>query len=660
MMNANQGERRIGVFVCHCGSNIAGKVDVEQVAAVAGEIPGVVHSRTYKFMCSDPGQALIQEAIREHQLNRVVVAACSPRMHEPTFRTACHEAGLNPFLMQMANIREHVSWVTADPDAATVKATALVRAAVHKAALLNPLQTRTQELNQATLVIGAGIAGIQATLDIARAGKKVYLLEREQSIGGHMAQLDKTFPTLDCSACILTPKMVDAGKHPNVTLLNYSELEEVGGSIGQFKVKIRRKATGVDADKCTGCGTCIEKCPKKVWSTFERGVAKRKAIFVDFPQAVPNIPVIDTVNCTYYKRGKCRICEKFCEPQAIHFGAEDEILDIEVGSIIVTTGYEGMDTEAMSQFGHGRMDNVLDGLEFERLVNAAGPTEGKIQLKNGEAPETAAIIHCVGSRDVNHHEYCSRVCCMYSLKFAHLLREKTNTEVFEFYIDMRCFGKGYEEFYHRNLDEGVHFLRAKPGYVTDVPMDEEEEGKLVVVAEETTLGKIMRVPVDMVILSHALEPQKDAKSLAQKLRIPRSADGFFLEKHPKLAPVETATDGIFVAGCCQGPKDIPDSVAQGSAAASAVLSLLCRGVVDVDAAIAEVVEEDCSACKMCLSACPYDAISMKSEADGGRAWINPSLCKGCGTCAAMCPSGSIVAHHFTSDQLSAELMGALA
>ena len=657
-MTYNQGERRIGVFVCHCGTNIAGKVDVESVAAAAAEVPGVVHACTYRFMCSDPGQDIVQDAILLHKLNAVVVAACSPRMHELTFRQAALMAGLNPFLVQMANIREHVSWVTDDPEIATVKATALVRAAIAKAALLQPLQTRHIQVHQDTLIIGGGIAGIQAALDIAEAGKRVYLVEREQSIGGHMAQLDKTFPTLDCSACILTPKMVNVGKHPNITLLNYSEVEQVSGSIGQFHVKVRRKAQGVDFDKCTGCGTCIEKCPKKVTSTFDRGMAKRRSIYVDFPQAVPNVPVIDIETCTYHVKGKCRICEKFCEVGAITFDTQDTIVEFDVGNVIVATGYEGMDTGAMRQYGHGRFDNVLDGLEFERLVSASGPTEGTIQLADGTEPESVAIIHCVGSRDTNHNGHCSRVCCMYSLKFAHLIREKTNAEVFEFYIDMRCFGKGYEEFYHRNLEEGVRLVRGKPGYVTDVPADEFEEGKLVVVAEETTLGKIMRVPVDMVILSHALEPRPDTQQVGQMLRISRSADGFFLERHPKLGPVATATDGVFVAGCCQGPKDIPDTVAQASASAAAVLSLLSKGKVAVEAAIAEVIEDACSSCKLCISACPYQAIAMADD-DAGRAVVNSALCKGCGTCAATCPSAAIVAHHFTSQQLSAEIHGAL-
>ena len=658
-MTGTHGNRRLGVFVCHCGTNIAGKVDVAKVAADAAEFGSVVHSCDYKFMCSDPGQKLMQDAIIEHELDGVVVAACSPRMHEPTFRQAALVAGLNPFKVQMANIREHCSWVTPDKEAATIKASALVHAAVEKASMLMPLQTSRKEVHQDTLVIGGGIAGIQAAIEIADAGKKVYLVERNQSIGGHMAMLDKTFPTLDCSACILTPKMVTAGKHPNITLLNYSEVEEVAGSVGEFQVKVRRKATGVDASLCTGCGICIEKCPMKQPSEFDRGTQKRKVIYIDFPQAVPNVPVIDWEHCTYAKKGKCKVCQIFCETGAVTLNMEDEILDFTVGNIIVATGFQGFDTDKMRQFGHDRFDNVLDALEFERMVNAAGPTEGHIQLADGSDPESVAIVHCVGSRDVNHHEYCSRVCCMYSVKYAHLLKEKTDAEVFEYYIDMRCFGKGYEEFYKRNAEEGVRFLRAKPGYITDIPVTDEEEGKLVVVAEETTLGKIMRVPVDMVILAQALEARDDTEQVSQMLRISRSSDGFFMERHPKLGPVATATEGIYIAGCCQGPKDIPDTVAQASAAAGAVLSVLSKGWVQVGGEIAEVVEEDCSACKMCISACPYVAITMKSEDEGGRAWINPSLCKGCGTCAAMCPSAAITAHHFTSEQISAEIAGAL-
>ncbi len=658
-MNDLNEERRIGVFVCHCGTNIAGKIDVARLAERAGEEQDVVYAVDNRFMCSEPGQATISDAIKKHDLNRVVVAACSPRMHELTFQEACLGAGLNPFLMQVANVREHVSWVTEEESDADAKALALVRGAIRKAALLAPLKTRRVEVNQSTLIIGGGIAGIQAALDLADGGKHVYLVEREQSIGGHMAQLDKTFPTLDCSACILTPKMVAVGKHKNIDLFNYSEVERVDGSVGHFRVTVRRKARGVDDSKCTGCGDCIEKCPRRVTSEFNVGMSRRRAIYTDFPQAVPNHPVIDKAMCLYQKKGKCKLCIEVCQTGAIDLDAEDEIIDLEVGNIIVATGYEVMKTDAMSQYGHGKFDNVLEGLEFERMVSATGPTGGKIQLKNGEPPKSAAIIHCVGSRDVNFNEYCSRVCCMYSLKFAHLLREKTGAEVFEFYIDMRCFGKGYEKFYYRNLQDGVHFVRAKPGYVTRDAMDESEEGKLIVVAEDTTLGRVLRFPVEMVILAQALEPRHDAHELAQKLRIFRSWGGFYLERHPKLAPAATATEGVYVAGCCQSPKDIPDTVAQGSTAAAAVLSTLARGYVTVSGAIAEVDEDACSACKLCLSSCPYSAISMRPEDVGGRAMVSASLCKGCGTCAATCPSGAIVAHQFTEDQLSAEIRGAL-
>jgi len=651
-------EPRIGVYICHCGSNIAGTINVEWLAQFAQGLDGVVVGRDYKFMCSDPGQDMIKDDIKEHNLNRVVVAACSPRMHEPTFRRVCEEAGVNPYLFHMANIREQCSWV--HEEGATEKAMAIINAAVQRARLLEPLESRQEQVTQAALVVGGGIAGIQAALKIADAGHKVYLVEREPSIGGRMIQLDKTFPTLDCSACILTPKMAQAGSHPNIELMTWSEVVDVQGYIGNFKVTIKKKPRYVDMDKCNSCGVCMEKCPWKTDSEFDMGLGKRKAIYTPFPQAVPNVPVIDTELCVYFTRdGACRACEKFCDPEAIDFNQTEELVDVDVGAIIVATGYDLMDPSPIREYGYGRLDNVFTSLEFERMCSAVGPTAGELKLKDGSTPQSVAIVHCVGSRDTNYHEYCSRVCCMYALKYSHLIKEKVEgADVYQIYIDMRCYGKGFEEFYQRLSDEGVNFIRGKVAQVTDRAISDEETGKLVVVCENTLLGSMMRLPVDMVIVCPAMEARSDAREVARLFNINQGADAFFLERHAKLEPVATASDGVFVVGCAQGPKDIPDTVAQAGAGAAEALALIDAGVVIVDAATAVVNADLCSGCKTCLELCPYGAITFNEE--DKVAEISDVLCKGCGTCVAACPAAAITGRHFTDQQIMAEVEALLA
>ncbi len=653
-------EPRVGVYVCHCGHNIAGTVDVEHVAEWAMGLPNVVVSRDNKFMCASTGQEQIEQDIKEFDLTHVVVASCSPHMHEKTFRNACARAGLNPYLFEMANIREHASWVHPhDRDGATNKAKALVSAAVHRVIHHEPLEPMKVSIRPETLVVGGGIAGIQAALEIADAGYHVYLVEREPSIGGHMAMFDKTFPTLDCSACILTPKMFDVGAHPNITLLSYSEVERVDGYVGNFTVQVRKKARKVDQDLCTGCGSCWDKCPIRIVDTvFEAGLGYRKAIYRPFPQAVPKYPVIDVENCTYYKTGKCRMCEKVCPTNAIRFDMEDEIVELEVGNIIVATGFKLFDARRIPQYGYGRLENVFTSLEFERLTNAAGPTEGKIVLRDGErTPKTVAIIHCVGSRDRNYNTHCSAICCMSSLKFAHLVMEKTGAQVYNFYIDMRPIHKGYEEFYHRIMDEGAQFIRGKVSEITDVARSPEEDGKLVVVCEDTLIGHQRRVPVDMVILAAGLEPRADAQEVGYMFGVGCGDTGFFIERHPKLDPVATMTEGVFIAGACQGAKDIPDSVAQGAAAAARVLGTISQREVSLEPIRASIDEERCSGCRICNNMCPYNAIDFIEEKGVSR--VNPALCKGCGTCVAACPSQVISGAHFTFDQLMAEIDGIL-
>ena len=610
-------------------------------------------------MCSSLGQELIEDDIKEKGLTRVVVGACSPHLHEATFRGACQRAGLNPFLCEMVSLREQVSWVLTDKKVATAKSKALVAGGVERVALHEPLEPLTVPIHPATLVVGGGIAGIQAALEIADSGHHVYLVERDPSIGGHMAQFDKTFPTLDCSACILTPKMVSAGNHPNITLLSWSEVEQVDGYVGNFTATIRKKARYIDEDLCTGCGVCIEKCPKKVIdNVFEAGLGYHKAVDRPFPQAVPKYPVIDKDNCIYFQRGKCRACEIFCPTKAIDFEQEDELIQVQVGNIILATGFDLFDSRRIPQYGYGRLANVFTSLEFERMCNAAGPTNGQVVLRDGVTqPKSVAIVHCVGSRDKNYNSYCSNICCMQSLKFAHLVKERTGAEVYNFYIDMRTIFKDYEEFYQKVLSEGVHFIRGRVAEITDAAREPGEEDKLIVQAEDTFIGKQRRIPVDMVVLSAGLEPRSDSKEVGHTFGISCSMNGWFTEKHPKLDPVATMTEGIFIAGACQGPKDIPASVAQGAAAAARVLGRINQGELALEPVRASVIEELCSGCRICNTLCPFNAISFDTVRKITE--INAALCQGCGTCVAACPSEAITGTQFSNAQVLAQLDGLL-
>jgi heterodisulfide reductase subunit A len=448
--------------------------------------------------------------------------------------------------------------------------------------------------------------------------------------------------------------MVSVGRHANITLLSYSEVEKVSGYVGNFTVSVRRKPRYVNEELCTGCGTCVEKCPwKKIPSEFDLGLGKRPAIYFPFAQAVPRVPVIDTVNCAYFKSGKCRACEKFCPREAIDFEQKEQLVDIEVGTIVLATGFKDFEPKRSPQYGYGTLDNVLTGMEFERLINSGGPTTGQVLLKDGRKPERIAILHCVGSRG-DQNEHCSRVCCMYSLKLATLIRDYLDSEVFEFYRDMRTFGKDYEAFYERVQRQGVNFFRTGK----DIRV-EQRDGGLAVIAVDVYTGEEQETPVDMVVLSTGIEPQADQHKVGTIFGVSLSADGFFLEKHPKLAPVETTTDGVFLAGACQGPKDIPDSVAYGAAAAAAALALMDAGSVSLDPFTTYVIAEKCGGCRTCEGLCPYTAISMVDHDGKQVAYINEVLCKGCGACAAACPAGAAIQHGFTMDEVLAELEGIL-
>ncbi|KAF5422642.1 MAG: heterodisulfide reductase subunit A [Candidatus Methanomarinus sp.] len=675
-------EPRIGVYVCHCGINIAKTVDVEKVRDYAATLPNVVLARDYIYMCSDPGQGLIKNDIKAGKINRVIVASCSPRMHEPTFRKTCVAAGLNPYYFEQANIREQCSWTSEDKEANTSKVVDLVKSAVARTNLLESLEyPKEVDIIPETLIIGAGITGMYAALDIADGGYKVHLVDRNPYVGGHMAQLDKTFPTLDCSACIITPQMVDVGSHPNIDLMTYSELAEVGGYVGNFDVKIKRKARFVDEKLCMGCDMCAQACRlhNRFPNEFDEGLKKRSPIYIAFPYAVPAVYTIDKDQCLMQTKGKCGKptlvstregikkkgrgeevsknevppCVAACGPNCINHDAKDEMVELKVGTIIAATGYDIIDPKVSPEYKYGVYPNILTGLEFERYSSASGPTLGEMVI-NGKVPKDAVFISCVGSRNKQTgYEYCSRVCCMNLAKQAHLLMEKVpDCNVSVLYQDVRAFGKGFEEFYNRVQKEGAHYRRGLPGEIYKKPGSD----RVVVRGEDTMLGEPYELEADLVVLGVGLKPSDGVEDLVKITKLSQSADKYFLEAHPKLRPIDTAIDGMFIAGCAQGPKDIPDSVAQGKAASSASLMYLSSGKGEIEAAISEIDEELCTGCRQCEEVCPYNTLSLDEEKNVMT--VNETICKGCGACSAACPSGAASMKHYRDLQVYAQI-GAL-
>ena len=645
---------KIGVFICHCGINIASTVNIKDLVDYAKKLDGVVVSKDYKYMCSDVGANLIKDSIKKNKLDGVVIACCSPRMHEHTFRGVVEAGGINAFNLEIANIREQCSWAHEDKSRATEKAIALVRGAVAKAKLLEPLETSKIKVTPAALVIGGGIAGIQSALDLAEEGHKVYLVERSPTIGGRMAQLDKTFPTLDCSGCILTPKMMEVANHPNIELLTYSEVTGVEGSIGNFTIKVNKKARYVDLDKCTGCGDCTEACRLKarITSKFDEGLGKRSAVYIPFPQAVPLKCTIDTDTCLMLTRGKCGtgpLCVEACEAGAIDFKQKDEEVELKVGAIVVATGYDVLDPSAMYEYGYARSDDVITTLGMERLINSSGPTNGEIlKPSNGEKPKSITYILCVGSRDESECTWCCRIGCMSALKHVYLLKEKLgdDIEINVCYTDIRSFGKGYEEFYRKIRGMKTNFFRGRPSEVR------EAGDHMSIDIFDTTTNKLFEIKTDLVVLVPALVPRADSNEFARILRISQSADGFLLEAHPKLRPMDTFTGGIFITGCCQGPKDIQDSVAQASGAAARAANILSKKELESEPLISCVDEDLCSGCSTCIAICPYNAIELDTEKDGkSHAKINEALCMGCGACVVSCPSGAMQQRGFKDKQI---------
>ena len=714
---------RIGVFVCHCGTNIAANVDCAAVAQAARQMPHVVFATDYKYMCSEPGQKLIQDKIASERLDGVVVASCSPRMHEPTFRRAAAAAGVNPYRMEMANLREHVSWVHNDRAIATAKAIDIVSMLVAKVARNEALHPGRAELSKRLLVIGGGIAGIQAALDVANAGYEVTLVERTPTIGGKMAMLDKTFPTLDCSACILTPLMVDVAQHPKITLRTSTEVTQVKGFVGNFDVTLRQHARYVDHQICTGCGTCWSKCPvKDIAAEFDQGMGTRTAIYIPFPQAIPNKPVIDAANCRYlaYRRAQaeqaaaqglsaadaakfkpmgadgkrlpqCQICQKMCPTGAITWEQTDELLTERFGAIIVASGYDlfpvggelpaeedasgvtparlrfdGLTApksrRSYGEYGHGELPDVITALQLERLMNASGPTKGEVvRPSDGKHPHTVVFIACVGSRDEKvGRPYCSKICCMYTAKQAIMLKEHDpSVQSYVFYMDIRAGGRGYDEFIRRAQEAyGAQYLRGRVSRIYP------ERDHLVVQGYDGLIGRPVEIEADLVVLATGVTAATGAVELMQTLGISYDQYGFINEAHVKLRPVETNTAGIYLAGCAAGPKDIPDTVAQASAAAVKVAGLFARPFIETEPTIAEADARRCVACHLCEEVCPFGAISFVAltsassvgPRDGRQvAQVNPAVCKGCGLCVAGCRGHAMFLHGFSDQQLLAEV-----
>ena len=657
--------QKIGVFVCWCGSNIAATVDVEAVSQALSKEPGVVFSTNYQYMCSQTGQDLIQEKVRELGLTGVVVCSCSPRMHENTFRKTCEKAGLNPYMVEIANIREQCSWIHKDKAEATKKAIILGRAAIAKVMLNAPLQAGTSPVKKRALVIGGGIAGIQTALDIADAGFEVDIVEKKPTIGGKMTQIDKTFPTLDCAACILTPKMVDCAQNEKIHLYAYSEVAAVKGFVGNFKVTIRKKARFVDTTKCTGCGLCTEKCPqKKVPNEFNLGLDTRRAIYIPFAQAVPKVATIDPDYCNMLQKGKCGVCARVCSAGAIDYTQKDELIEEEYGAIVAATGFNPIDLSQFNEFAYAQSPDVVSSLEFERLMNAAGPTGGTLlRPSDGKHPHTIVFVQCVGSRCDGAQKgkpYCSKICCMYTAKHAMLCREKyPDTEVYVFYIDVRTPGKNFDEFYRRAVEEyGVHYIKGMVGKV--IP----QNGVLKVQASDLLDNRQLHIDADMVVLAAAIEPDKSARSLATMLTASMDTNDFFTEAHPKLRPVESPTAGIFLSGACQGPKDIPETVAQAGAAAAKVIGLLSKSQLLCNPCTAQPDESMCNGCSSCEKVCPYGAITYINKEFRGPnrttvlrrvAQVNPAVCQGCGACTVACMSGAMDLKGFSNRQIMAEV-----
>jgi len=638
---------RIGIYICECGGNIGDVVDVKTVLEAVKNWEGVVDAKYQKYLCSKPSQEIIIDAIKKKNLDRVVIASCTPRMHLVTFQSALEQAGLNPYMLEFVNIREQASWVHGPKpsEAATKKAKSLIRGGYERSLELEPLENISEKSSREILIVGGGIAGITAALELGYLGFKVHLVEREPSIGGNMAKLTKVFPTLDCAQCILTPRMAEVGRNPNVRLLTYSEVQDVSGRPGNYEVKVFMKPRGVDTEKCRSCGVCAKVCPVTTIDKYNQGLSERKAAYIDFPQAVPSAYVIDFDACT-----KCLKCEQLCPSKAINLEDKGKTIDLKVGAVIMSTGYELYDANMLKTYGYGVHKDVITMMDLERLTSASGPTEGYIKRADGSDVKKIAIVLCAGSRDKNHIPYCSRICCMYSLKQAFVLKKMLGIDVHIYYIDIRATGKGYEELYWRDEEAGVIFTK---GRVAEIWKN--KNGKLIVLAEDTLMGEVKEEEFDMVALATPMVPPTGLKELAGKMKLSLGEEGFIQEKHPKLDPVDSLKTGVFAGGCALSPKDVRDTVSDALAAA-AKASLFLKGErITTSPEKAFVIEDLCTGCGDCVPICPVSAITM----EGKKAKINPFICIGCGACIPICPVEAIDFKNSTNRQIIANLRGIL-
>ncbi|MCK4933483.1 hydrogenase iron-sulfur subunit [Candidatus Bathyarchaeota archaeon] len=638
---------KIGIFICECGGNIGDVVDVKQVLDAVKNWEGVVEAKYQKYLCSKPSQDIIIDAIKKKKLDRVVVASCTPRMHLLTFQSVLEQADLNPYMLEFVNIREQASWVHGpEPSAvATKKAISLIRGGYERSIELESLESISEKGSREILIVGGGIAGITAALELGYLGHKVHIVERKPSVGGNMGKLTKVFPTLDCAQCILTPRMAELGRNPNVNLLTYAEVQAVSGRPGNYEVTVFMKPRGVDTEICKNCGVCSKVCPVTVADEFNEGLSERKAAYIEFPQAVPSAYVVDFEACT-----KCLKCQQLCPSKAINLDDKGKTIELKVGSIIMATGYELYNPDLLKMYGTSNYKDVITMMDLERLISASGPTSGAVKKADGSDVKKIAIVLCAGSRDKNHIPYCSRICCMYSLKQAFVLKKMLGINVHIYYIDIRATGKGYEDLYWRDEEAGVIFTK---GRVAEIWKN--KNGKLVVLAEDTLMGEVKEEEFDMVALATPMIPPSGLEALAGKMKLSLGEQGFITEKHPKLDPVDTLRTGIFACGCALSPKDVRDTVSDALAAAAKAALFLKGELITTSPEKAFVIKELCDGCDVCVPICPVDAIAMEE----GKAKINPFICNGCGACIPICPKEAIDLKNSTTRQILANIRGIL-